>query len=202
MVTALLVGASAGFVAGTLGEYLMHRWMHQGLAMKRVHGRHHLLKIGQGWLGEFIDYARGGVGPILALAGPLAWPLGMPSVALGFLIGAGTHIAFAAYSHQVQHEKPHLVFWMRTPVHFLHHDRKMWTKNFGISTDFWDRVFGTYENVDWNPEARGLANPLGEYLRIDWGSPPKLDRKARAAWEREILRRHPPDPETERSEAA
>jgi sterol desaturase/sphingolipid hydroxylase (fatty acid hydroxylase superfamily) len=189
MVSAFLVGSTAGFVAGTLGEYLMHRWMHHGVAMKRVHGRHHLLRVGQGWLGEFIDYGRGGIGPILAFAGPLAWPLGMPTVALGFLAGAGAHVAFAAYSHQLQHEKPHLVFWMKKPVHFLHHDQKMWTTNFGISTDVWDRLFGTYQDVEWEPETFGLANSIREFVRIDWGSPPKLDRQARAAWEQEVLRR-------------
>ena len=190
MVAGFVAGTVAGFAVGTLGEYLMHRFMHDGRVLQRVHGRHHLLGVGQGWLGELLDYSRGGVPAAVALAAPFCWPLRLPSVGLGLAVGAGLHMAAAAYSHQVQHERPELVFWMRKPVHHLHHRHRMWKTNFGISTDFWDRVFGTYEDTPWNPTRRGLEHAMLDFLRIDWGSPPKLDRAARARWEREVVRRN------------
>jgi sterol desaturase/sphingolipid hydroxylase (fatty acid hydroxylase superfamily) len=41
--------------------------------------------------------------------------------------------------------RPELVFWMKLPVHHLHHEYEMSRHNFGLSVDWWDRVFGTYK---------------------------------------------------------
>ena len=67
------------------------------------------------------------------------------------LVGAVGYAAFAAYAHQVQHERPELVFWMPVPVHTVHHVYQQWRKNFGIGVDWWDRAVGTYEKTDWVP---------------------------------------------------
>ena len=84
----------------------------------------------------------------------------------GFAAGGLFYACFAAYSHQLQHEKPELCFWLPRPVHYIHHHEKMWHHNFGISIDLWDRVFGTYKKVDWHAEP-GKWSFRG-YFTIKW----------------------------------
>lgn len=133
---------------GTLVEYWVHRFMHNWL-LKKKHAEHHRDGWGQGWLGEFYDYALGTL-PLMP-----AGFLFSVEAGIGFAAGALFYAAFAAYSHQLQHEKPELCFWMSRPVHYLHHHKHMWKTNFGISVDIWDRVFGTYQKVDWQRPPRG-----------------------------------------------
>ena len=146
-------------VLGTLVEYWGHRLMHAWL-LKSVHLRHHKEGKGQGWLLEFKDYLLG-----------TCWllPLGFLysiEVGIGWLAGGLWYAAFAAYSHQLQHEKPELCFWIARPVHHLHHHHNMWYHNFGISTDFWDRIFRTYKKVDWLPEEKRRS--IRSWLDIRW----------------------------------
>ena len=130
--------ATFALVLGTFVEYWGHRIMHQGKLLGKHHARHHQEGTGQGWLGEFRDYALPGLPLYL-----LAWWLG-PDVGLGFSMGGIAYAAFAAYSHQLQHEAPHLVWWMVQPSHAVHHYHREWHHNFGITVAWWDRVFGTY----------------------------------------------------------
>ncbi|MBW3540681.1 MAG: arylsulfatase [Planctomycetes bacterium] len=44
----------------------------------------------------------------------------------------------------------------------------MWKHNFGILVDVWDRVFGTYQVVEWKPEKRPFQHPLRNFFRIKW----------------------------------
>src|SRR5690606_2508614 len=118
--------------------YLGHRFMHEGRVMRRRHALHHKNRRAQGWFGELLDYATPGLPGALVLGGLIRRAAGDRAIGLGFLGGATSHMIFAAYAHQVQHERPELVFWMRKPVHHLHHHDQMWRHNFGISTDVWD----------------------------------------------------------------
>ena len=92
----------AFFVAlpvGTFVEYWGHRMMHAWL-LKRRHARHHQQGGGQGWLGEFRDYSLGTV---------FILPVGFlysREAGIGIAFGGLFYAAFAAYSHQLQHEKP------------------------------------------------------------------------------------------------
>ena len=144
---------------GTFVEYWGHRMMHAWL-LKRRHARHHQQGSGQGWLGEFRDYSLGTV---------FILPVGFlysREAGIGIAFGGLFYAAFAAYSHQLQHEKPELCFWMKRPAHFLHHRERMWHTNFGISFDLWDRVFGTYKKVDWNPQPG--KRDWRQLFRITW----------------------------------
>ncbi len=147
---------------GTLVEYSVHRLMHFGVVLGKKHAMHHQAGEGQGWFGEFCDYFLPGL--IILWVG---FPYSM-SAGIGFAIGGTFYAAWAAYSHQLQHECPELVFWLVRPVHFLHHEQKMWKHNFGISVDIWDRVFGTYKMADWSPEKRPFQHPLSSFFRIKW----------------------------------
>jgi sterol desaturase/sphingolipid hydroxylase (fatty acid hydroxylase superfamily) len=160
----MLAGLTAfvlAIVIGTFVEYWGHRFMHKWLLRKR-HARHHQSGVGQGWLGEFFDYS---TGTLL-----LMWLGFLHSVeaGIGFAAGGVAYAAWAAYSHQLQHERPELCFWLRRPVHYLHHHHHMWHHNFGISVSLWDHVFRTYKKVDWQPPAADRKPALLSYLRIKW----------------------------------
>jgi sterol desaturase/sphingolipid hydroxylase (fatty acid hydroxylase superfamily) len=158
----MLVGLCAFFIAlliGTFVEYWLHRAMHQWLLKKR-HARHHQEGTGQGWLLEFKDYF---LGTFFVL--PVGFLLSIDA-GIGFVAGGLFYTFWAAYSHQLQHEKPELCFWIASPVHYLHHHHHMWHYNFGISTDLWDRVFRTYKKVDWNPAPK--HHSLWSWFQIKW----------------------------------
>jgi sterol desaturase/sphingolipid hydroxylase (fatty acid hydroxylase superfamily) len=160
----MLVGLAAFALAvllGTFAEYWGHRFMHRWLLRKR-HARHHQKNVGQGWTGEFFDYFTG--------TAILLWLGFLYSVeaGIGFVAGGVAYAAWAAYSHQLQHEHPELCFWLPRPVHYLHHAHHLWHYNFGISFDFWDRVFGTYKAIDWQPPPPERPTTLRSYLKIKW----------------------------------
>lgn len=165
----VLIGIPAGFVVGTFGEYWIHRLMHRGWVLARAHGEHHREGWGQGVLKEFRDYA---IGTLAGLAIGLPYDIFLGTggwLAAGMLAGALMHAFFAAWCHQAHHEDPRLLPWMaRTPVHFVHHKRAQARHNFGISVDWWDRIFGTYQE---DPFWRDLMDPVAPRRapwRLDW----------------------------------
>ena len=144
---------------GSLVEYWGHRAMHTFL-LKKKHAEHHRDGFGQGWFWEFVDYT---VGTIYIIPAGFLYSI---EAGIGFAAGAVAYAAFAAYSHQLQHERPELCFWMRRPVHAIHHEEHMWKNNFGISIDLWDHVFRTYKKVDWVRPERPWS--LTGYFTIKW----------------------------------
>ena len=161
-VVSAAVALVAAIVVGTLVEYVVHRLMHRGKMLGKKHAEHHQDGWGQGWLGEFRDYLLPSV--VILWVGFLH----SPAAGFGFMAGGVLYAALAAYAHQLQHERPELVFWMKCPVHHLHHHHKMWRHNFGILVDVWDRVFGTYRPEPWQPEKRPFQHPLRSFVRIRW----------------------------------
>jgi sterol desaturase/sphingolipid hydroxylase (fatty acid hydroxylase superfamily) len=153
---------------GTLVEYVVHRLMHSRKLLARKHAEHHRDGVGQGFLGEFGDYL---IGVSVVLAAGFAgcyFGLGSLEGGLGFIAGGVLYAALAAYAHQLQHERPDLVFWLRRPVHHLHHTHHMWHYNFGILVDFWDRIFGTYKVVEAPADAQPPPWTFRDYFRIRW----------------------------------
>jgi sterol desaturase/sphingolipid hydroxylase (fatty acid hydroxylase superfamily) len=152
----------AALVVGSLVEYWAHRLMHKRWVLGRRHAEHHRVGTGQGVLGEFRDYL--GAVPVIGWLGFLS------SVQAGiwFMVGAVLFAAFAAYSHQVNHERPELLFWMPRPLHHQHHAHKLWFHNFAISVDVWDRVFGTYKPIEWRPARRPFDHAMAEFLQVKW----------------------------------
>ena len=136
----MIVFATAVLTAlfGTFVEYWGHRLMHQGRFLRRHHAKHHQHGSGQGWLREFRDYG----GPVVPLVAVALW-LHVP-VGIGVAVGGLGFAAVAAWAHQLQHEHPRAVRWMPQPQHAVHHHHREWHHNFGITVDWWDRVFGTY----------------------------------------------------------
>jgi sterol desaturase/sphingolipid hydroxylase (fatty acid hydroxylase superfamily) len=170
----LLTGFICGFIFGTFGEYWIHRAMHVNVFLAKRHWEHHRDGRGQGLLKEFRDYASGTIAVAL-LCLPLDYYWGSGGIfALGIVCGVLSHAIFAAWCHQAQHEDPRLLAWLKkTPVHFVHHELGQSRYNFGISVDWWDRVFQTYKP---EPNWRALLDidaPLRSWWFVNW-----LDHRA------------------------
>ncbi len=165
MSSASLAGAGglvSGLLLGSLVEYVAHRLMHAHKLVVRTHRKHHKKADAQGVWGEFTDYFRASL-----LFGWLGF-LVSPPFGGGHAIGAVLYAFLAAYAHQLNHERPELVFWMPRPVHYLHHKHNLWQTNFGILVDVWDRLLGTYEVVEWAPAKRPFEYPLRAFVDIGW----------------------------------
>jgi sterol desaturase/sphingolipid hydroxylase (fatty acid hydroxylase superfamily) len=155
---ASFVGA---FIFASLVEYWLHRLMHVSQKIGERHRDHHRRNEGQGVLWEFRDYVKGSA---IAMFVPFFFSV---EAGAGWLIGAIVYAAFSAYAHQLQHENPRKCFWMKMPVHYVHHKYGMWNHNFGLAVDWWDHVFRTYKPVDWLTEEE-LNRPERNYLELRW----------------------------------
>jgi len=131
----------AGIFVWTLAEYLIHRFiLHNVVYFRDLHGMHHdtpTALIGTPvWMSLILLF----VGVLL----PSWWLLG---VGLGSGFSVGMTLGYLAYTfaHHVLHH------WKMTPgtylyrlkhKHALHHFRHE-DGNFGVTSLFWDHVFGT-----------------------------------------------------------
>jgi len=156
------VAALAAVAFGTFVEYFIHRSMHWGILHPKGHQYHHETNDPRTYLRDFIDYGM----PALMLC----WPGFLISTVSGFgwMFGALAYTALASYAHQIQHANADLVFWMKRPVHRLHHVHDMKDKNFGILVDFWDRLFGTYKAVEWPRTTPPEGYRIKHYGSIPW----------------------------------
>lgn len=151
----------AAFVFASFVEYWMHRLMHASPRVGQRHRDHHRRNEGQGVLWEFFDYVKGSA---IAMLIPFLFSV---AAGLGWVAGALVYAAFSAYAHQLQHENPTRCFWMKMPVHYVHHKYNMWHHNFGLGVDWWDHVFGTYKPVEWITEEEKAQANRG-YLQLRW----------------------------------
>jgi sterol desaturase/sphingolipid hydroxylase (fatty acid hydroxylase superfamily) len=149
------------FVLASLVEYWVHRLMHKPYKLGERHRDHHRRNEGQGVIWEFFDYLKGTI-LIMGLLFFVSIEAG-----IGWFLGGLVYAAFSSYAHQLQHENPTKCFWMKMPVHYVHHKYGMWHHNFGLAVDWWDHVFGTYKLVDWLTEQE-LSQPERGYLELRW----------------------------------
>ncbi|EDX83346.1 hypothetical protein S7335_526 [Synechococcus sp. PCC 7335] len=154
------------FILASLAEYWAHRLMHTMPHLCPSHIEHHQLNTGQGVLGEFRDYVLPGL-PFVGLICLLLWKIGLGMVGLSHALGALFYAAFAAYSHQLQHDNPAKCAWMIMPVHYVHHQYDQWHHNFGIAVDWWDRIFATYKPVEWSSTIGKDKSNKG-FLQVRW----------------------------------
>jgi sterol desaturase/sphingolipid hydroxylase (fatty acid hydroxylase superfamily) len=149
------------FVFASLVEYWVHRLMHRSLRFGKRHRDHHKRNEGQGVVWEFWDYIKG---TLVLMVPPFFISL---EVGIGWMLGGIAFAAFSAYAHQLQHENPTKCFWMRMPVHYVHHKYNQWHENFGLGVDWWDHVFGTYKRTDWMTEQE-MRHPERGYTELRW----------------------------------
>lgn len=137
---------AAGFVLWTLVEYCGHRWlMHSEMGprfIRRSHAQHHRDPLGLTWR----DSIAFGGSFLLALAGVAA----LGAIVFGrssLLLATGVGIGSIAYSlsHRYAHSEtftPDARSRFPWNAHLRHHNLDA-RANFGFTTVFWDRVFGT-----------------------------------------------------------
>lgn len=129
-----------GVVLWTLVEYGVHRWLYHGVGFFiRLHDAHH-----------HEPHAYIGAPPLLGVA-LIFLVIYLPIVSISSSVAsgvtAGMLVGYAAY--QVVHHATH--FWRpdrgsylyRVRLHHSVHHYHQELGNFGITTAFWDQVFGT-----------------------------------------------------------
>jgi sterol desaturase/sphingolipid hydroxylase (fatty acid hydroxylase superfamily) len=170
IVLQVLGGTIFCLLMGTLGEYLTHRFMHTNPFVWADHAGHHRdgpgPGTGQGWVGEVKEYSYVMVPILLILEAIAWWTLAMPAVSVGMVIGGFLWVALSAYCHQAQHDRPELMVWLKMPSHHIHHVYNQWHYNFGVTVDWWDRVFGTYKEMPWQKPA--TPPRFRDFLNIRW----------------------------------
>lgn len=141
-----LLAAAVGAVLWTLAEYIIHRFvLHRMPVFAAMHDAHHeapLAFVGTPtWLSLSV---------IIGVVFLPAWALGSFNTACGLAIG--TMAGFFWYGvvhHAIHYRRPrpiatHLL--MASRRHAQHHYSSE-PGNFGVTTSFWDHVFGTTLNV-------------------------------------------------------
>ena len=134
-----------GFLSCGLLEYAVHRWVLHGppSIARRGHAHHHAQPAALVAAPLFTIVTASLAIGLLALV----WGAG-PAALLVFGLYAGYNY-FALLHHWEHHHDPNVAcrtYWRRLDrLHHVHHQRP--GVNFGISTTFWDRIFGTFQPV-------------------------------------------------------
>lgn len=137
-----LLATVAGLIAWTLMEYLIHRFVfHQMPVFSPMHGAHHdapLAFIGTPtWLS---------LGVIFGAVFLPTWELGSLVTASGVSVGVmAGFFWYGVVHHAIHHRKPRMIarrLIVASRRHAQHHYSTR-PGNFGVTTSFWDRVFGT-----------------------------------------------------------
>lgn len=135
-----LFGAVVGAASWTLVEYALHRWaFHQVRWFRRYHDMHHDESNSYVAAPSFLSIVA-----IVALVFVPLWPIS-PIVASGVTSG----VALGYLIYMLVHHASH--FWTSKPDSYLYKARLRHARhhfgsqlgNFGVTTGFWDRVFGT-----------------------------------------------------------
>jgi sterol desaturase/sphingolipid hydroxylase (fatty acid hydroxylase superfamily) len=125
--------------------------MHRRILLGRTHRHHHAEPDDDTFFKQFAYYLLGCLPP-WAIFLALGYWLELLPLGIGLCLGTLVWSIWVAYAHVLMHVRPEMVFWMRRPVHYLHHHYEMGQHNFGLSVDWWDRILGTYKPMPWEPE--------------------------------------------------
>lgn len=159
----ILLPIVSGWIFGSFSVYWIHRLMHAGKIYAGRHIEHHKNNTGQGWVPEFLDYARPGSVVIISTA--LPWGLHSWQASMLWIISVLLCLAFNAFTHEVSHTDPSLAIWVRRPVHYFHHKNHQWNENFGFANMFWDKLFGTFKDDEsWQRQSFKLK----DYFKVKW----------------------------------
>jgi alkylglycerol monooxygenase len=133
------------FVAGDLCYYWYHRAGHTVAALWAIHGVHHQteqfnlsIAIRHPWLSDVYS------APFYALL-PM---LGVPPA--HFFVAISAISFYALTVHTNLFHRPALYVFVTPATHVVHHaqNRRYLNRNFGAMLNVWDRMFGTYAEVD------------------------------------------------------
>jgi sterol desaturase/sphingolipid hydroxylase (fatty acid hydroxylase superfamily) len=162
-VVTVSVGLVLGALAWTLGEYLLHRFAMHELRGKGIMSREHLEHhVTSSWSFSYL-HLLSWTGMLLvgaALWLPLGWLLAGPVAGLAVLGGWALGYFFYEYHHAQAHlQAPagRYTAWLRH--HHFHHHFGHPMANHGVSTWWWDKLFGTLERPEVVRVPRRLALP-------------------------------------------
>jgi sterol desaturase/sphingolipid hydroxylase (fatty acid hydroxylase superfamily) len=148
-----LLATAAGVITWTLIEYVIHRFVfHQMPVFSPMHGAHHdapLAFVGTPtWLS---------LGVIFGAVFLPAWALGSVNTASGLAVGVmAGFFWYGVVHHAIHHRKPRMIarrLIVASRRHSQHHYATQ-PGNFGVTTLFWDRVFGTVLTTSVERSAR------------------------------------------------
>ena len=122
-----IIAFVCGLLLWTLLEYAVHRWLFHGVLLKYHRHHHNTPKIPKPM-------------PLWALALPL---LGIFWISVGLGLGVLTGLAAYEALHQYLHHGNPKRSWLLhlRAQHMKHH--RIPSKQFGVVTNFWDRIFRT-----------------------------------------------------------
>jgi 4-hydroxysphinganine ceramide fatty acyl 2-hydroxylase len=137
-----------GIFSWTFSEYLLHRYLghlHKGRNFfKSEHLQHH---------SEF-DYFAPVWKKILSALLVSGWMILIISwvltfeIAIGFTAGFASMYTLYEFTHYRYHAQQPIPFFIPLRKHHFYHHFHDPKTNFGVTTRFWDRVFGTYVSVE------------------------------------------------------
>lgn len=131
----------AGVVTWTFAEYQLHRWvLHHFPYVKEMHEAHHADQEATIRSPSFLALAI----VVLLVFMPLIFLIGF-SYAAGFTVGVAVGYSFYIFVHHGVHHwrlKPGSYLYQLKHRHALHHHFND-EGNYGVTTGFWDKVFGT-----------------------------------------------------------
>jgi sterol desaturase/sphingolipid hydroxylase (fatty acid hydroxylase superfamily) len=141
-----LLAAVIGGAVWTLIEYILHRFvLHQIPVFAAMHDAHHQAPLAFVGTPTWLSLAF-----ILGVVFLPAWALGSFLTASG--LAAGVMAGFFWYGlvhHAIHYRKPRMLatrLLLASRRHAQHHYGRQ-PGNFGVTTSFWDHVFGTNLNV-------------------------------------------------------
>lgn len=138
-----------GCLTWTLIEYYYHRFkLHYPENISDGHISAHLIhhsfpnlknKVALSWFSMSVE--------VLLIAGALRLLLSGVSVGMWYLGFMGTIVTYDSIHYYCHFGPETTLGWLKRLRinHLKHHYRDQQT-NFGVTTNFWDRVFGTYDN--------------------------------------------------------
>jgi len=140
-----LLAAFAGVMVWTLIEYVVHRFVfHQMPVFSPMHDAHHQAPLSLVGTPTWVSMAVIFIGVFLP-----AWALGSFNTALGLAVGVmAGFFWYGLVHHAIHHRKPRMIarrLIVTSRRHAQHHYAAE-AGNFGVTTLFWDRIFGTVLN--------------------------------------------------------
>jgi sterol desaturase/sphingolipid hydroxylase (fatty acid hydroxylase superfamily) len=139
--SAWLLFSLSGIAAWTIAEYFLHRTLfHKFPFLRQMHDDHHSMPKELLGTPTWLSVAVGS----MVMFGPLWWVTGFmiaSAISTGLMIGYLWYITVHHCNHHANPRHNTYLYWAKHR-HALHHYCGE-TRNFGVITDFWDRLFGT-----------------------------------------------------------
>lgn len=155
---AIVISSLLGLAFFSLIEYAIHRWLLHDLrsALYYLHDAHHN---NPGMISAFLFPT--GLVVFMTVWGLLTWGLHLQQ-ASWFMMGVSAGYFYFDTLHHVEHttrinKLPFRWLKKRWAFHSVHH--RIEQSNFGVTTAFWDYVFGTHQQQMKRRQARASSTP-------------------------------------------